>query len=213
MPQSPFSRPSGRARQNGIGRLLGTALILIVVAACSSKSQAQQATDELNAGLQAASAGNTDAAVQHYQACLTHDNQNKFCIYNLGVNAQRLNQLLQAENDYRLALLIDPNFPSALFNLATIRAADGGQDEAIALYQHYVALTPNDAGAHVNLGILLASKGDQTGAAAEFATALKLDPSTVIPSLAPASPSPTPSAGPKLSPSPNASPRPSPSPS
>jgi tetratricopeptide (TPR) repeat protein len=211
MPQLPFSRPSGRARRNGIGRLLGTALILIVLAACSSKSQTQQASDELNAGLQAASAGNTDVAVQHYQACLTHDNQNEFCIYNLGVNAQRLNQLLQAENDYRLALLIDPNFPSALFNLATIRAADGGQDEAIALYQHYIALAPNDAGAHVNLGILLASKGDQTGAAAEFAMALKLDPSTLIPSLAPASPSPTPSAVPRLSP--KASPRPSPSPS
>ncbi len=96
-------------------------LLLVVVAACGSKPPADQAQDELNAGLAADAAGNTDEAATHYQKCLTFETTNRFCIFNLGVQAQNAGRALEAENAYRLALMQDPDFPSALYNLAILR--------------------------------------------------------------------------------------------
>ena len=85
-------------------------LVLVAVGACTSKSPADQAQDELNAGLAADAAGNAAEAATHYKACLALETTNKYCIFNLGVQAQNAGRALEAENAYRLALLLDPDF-------------------------------------------------------------------------------------------------------
>jgi tetratricopeptide (TPR) repeat protein len=179
---------------------------IVLVAACGGKPEDQQATDELNAGLAASTAGKTDEAKAHYLTCLKHNSQNEFCIYNLGVLAMRAGSLLEAENDYRLALLIDPEFPSALFNLGYIQSQAGNDvatQEAIRLFQHFVQLRPADAGGHLNLGVLLVQTGNATEGKAEIALATTLDPSITVPPL------PSPSLAPSSSPAPTAAPSPS----
>ena len=131
-----FSR-SPDPRRN-VGMVQKTAIVLALasltlVAACAGKTAEQLATDELNAGLAAQNQGDINGAAAHYKACLKHDSLNEFCIYDLGVIAQNANRALEAENDYRLALLIDPNFSSAVFNLAILRTSAGSTVEAIQL--------------------------------------------------------------------------------
>jgi tetratricopeptide (TPR) repeat protein len=190
-------RPSlGKQRRAGI---LALVALVFVTAGCFAKSEAQQALDELNAGLASSSAGKTDEAVAHYRACLKHDSLNEFCIYNLGVIAQNAGRAAEAENDYRLALLIDPEFPSALFNLAIVRTNAGSIPEAMDIYRHYIKVRPNDASGHLNLGLLLRANGQVAAGELELAKAKALDPTINIPTFQPqASASPTP-AGPSPS--------------
>jgi Tfp pilus assembly protein PilF len=80
--------------------VLATLVLLLSAACLQNKSQAQQASDSLNKGLQAHAAGKLDEASKDYHDVLTHDPQNKFALYNLGVIAQTQGQLGQAENYY-----------------------------------------------------------------------------------------------------------------
>ena len=108
-------------------RILVVVLLVgaLSVAACGGKSEAQQASEALARGLAAHQAGNLDAAANEYRECLKHDARNKFCYFNLGVIAQAQNNAAEAENNYRIALSIDPEFPSAIWNLAILRAGVG----------------------------------------------------------------------------------------
>jgi tetratricopeptide (TPR) repeat protein len=205
------SRAALRRRAVGV---LGLVLLLVAVAACGSKSPAQRAQDELNAGLAADAAGKVDEAATHYKACLTFEPLNKYCIFNLGVQAQNAKRALEAENDYRLALLQDPDFPSALYNLAILRRQAGSTDEAIALYRHLLEVDPNNASGHFNLGLALVATGDVEGGKKEIAEGVRLNPALVVPSSLPVpsgSPAPTPTATP--APTPVRSTQPSPRPS
>lgn len=199
------SRAALRRRTVGV---LGLVLLLVAVPACGSKSPAQQAQDELNAGLAADAAGKVDEAATHYKACLTFEPLNKYCIFNLGVQAQNAKRLLEAENDYRLALLQDPGFPSALYNLAILRQQAGATDEAIALYRHLLQVDPKNASGHFNLGLALVATGDVEGGKKELATGVSLNPALVVPSSLP-----VPSGSPTPAPSPTPSNKPSPRPS
>ena len=190
-----------------LARTFLVALLVVGVVACSSKSDAQQASDALQAGLQSQAAGKLDEAATSYKECLKHDQTNKYCLYDLGTIAQSKKSTFEAENYFRLALASDPNFAVAIFNLAILRTQAGAPIEAITLYQQYVGLMPNDAAGHLNLGLLLNQTGDTTAGAAQIAEAVRLDP-TYSSRLG----SPAPSASPSPSPSPTETPSPSPSP-
>jgi Flp pilus assembly protein TadD len=114
-------------------------------------------------------------AADHFQKAIVKDPSNKFAYYNLGLVTQLSGQSAVAETNYRAALQIDPNFRSALFNLAIIRTA-ASPDEAEQLYRHVIALLPNDAGPHLNLAFLLRSMGRKDEAKAEFTRAVAIEP-------------------------------------
>ena len=99
------------------------ALVAYNASSDDGKSNETQATDLLSLGLQQHVDGKLDEAVATYREVLKKDPQNKFAYYNLGVIDQAANRYDAAENNYRLALGIDANYPPALFNLAIVRAA------------------------------------------------------------------------------------------
>lgn len=169
--------------------LLPIALLAISLAlsGCAGKSEADQASDALAAGLAAHQGGKIEEAATHFRECLKHDPRNKFCYFNLGVIAQNQKNSADAENDYRVALSIDPAFPSAIWNLALVRASSGAQAEAIDLWRRYLRIDANAAGAHWNLAIQLRATGKQAEGDAEMARARQLDPSLTDPG----SPSPS----------------------
>ena len=82
-----------------------------------------------------------------------------------------------AEGYYRAALDTDPNFVSALFNLAILRTTAGATQEAIDLYQQVIEIQPEYAAAHFNLGILYRDAGKPGLADTHLNQALALDPS------------------------------------
>lgn len=165
---------------------LGLMGILVGCATTASKSASQIAADELSAGLRAQFQGRTAEAVDHYHNVLAHDAKNKFAYYNLGLIDQQAGNVGPAENEYRAALSIDPNFVEALFNLAILRTAPS-PNEALDLYTKVVTLKPSWAAAHLNLGFVLLGLGKSAEAQAEFGQATHLDPT-----LASRLPSPTP---------------------
>ena len=176
-------------------RFLILALTAALLLSACTKSEVQQAGDALQAGITAYNAKDYTTAVKEWQECLKHDSleDNKKCYYNIGLVYQNNNQLALAENEYRLALSLDPNYGPALFNLAIARVALGDNTEAISLYRTYVSVLPNDPNGHLNLGLLLRQTGDVSGGNAELAIALQLNPQLIIPSPAPtATPQPTP---------------------
>lgn len=162
--------------------------VILSFAACSEKSEAQQANEWLGKGLTAHQAGRVEDATTAYQNVLKHDSHNKWGYYNLGLVAQSQNDYATAENNYRMALSIDPNLSPALFNLAIVRTAAGDKPGAELLYRKDLEGNPDKAIAHLNLGFLLRDMGRQAEGDAELAQAVRLDPS--LASRLPAAPSP-----------------------
>lgn len=174
----------------------------LLLGACENRTPEQIAIDEVAAGLRVHQAGNLDEAMNHYLEALRHDARNKFAYYNLGVIHQSTGENVVAEQNYRLALIVDPEFAPALFNLAILRTAAGARDEAIDLYRQVLAATPENAGAHFNLGLLLRQAGQQAEGDEEVRIGIGLDPSLVDPEAA-ALPAPggSPASSPAASPS------------
>ena len=197
----------GRVNRVRAGLRTWPAILLLVVllaGACSkSKSDAEQASVALAAGLKAHAAGRLDEAAADYRKVLVYDPRNKFAYYNLGVIEQVRGDGGSAESNYRIALTIDPGFVPALFNLAILRTAEGGGQEPIDLYRHVVEIDASYAAAHLNLGFLLVDNGQMKKGKAELAIAVGLDPTLAsrIPEDLLASPAPQPSAsvGPQAS--------------
>jgi tetratricopeptide (TPR) repeat protein len=204
--------PTRSTRAGLLGRLFAVTLLVVAVAGCG-KSEAQQTTDALQAGIKAYIANNYDEALKQWKECLKHDSTNKICHYDIGLVYQNQGQRANAENEYRLSLSTDPNYGPALFNLAIARTQDGDTTEALSLYAKYVQLNPNDAGGHLNYGLLLIATGNKTEGEKEVAIAVQLDPkiSLPLPSASPTPPTPTPTPTESPTESPTRTVKPSPS--
>lgn len=201
----------GRANRVRAGVRTWPALLLLVVlliGACSkAKSDSEQASLALAAGLKAHAAGRLDEAAADYRKVLVYDPRNKFAYYNLGVIAQTQGDGESAESDFRIALTIDPDFVPALFNLAILRTSSGSAREAIDLYKHVIQVDESYAVAHLNLGFLLVDDGQAKEGKAELSIAVQLDPSLasrIPPDLQPSQvPTPNESTGPQPASSPS----------
>jgi tetratricopeptide (TPR) repeat protein len=161
------------------------AAALLVAPACSKKADEQQlATEALAAGIAAQQAGDLATASAKYREVLSHDPQNQYAYYNLGLIDQTNGAYASADSNYNLALSIDPTFEDAMYNLAIVKSAEGDSDAAIALYRQVIALNKRNAAAHLNLGFALIDSGQKTEGNAELAKAIQIDPSlaTRIPS-------------------------------
>jgi tetratricopeptide (TPR) repeat protein len=161
-------------------RLIASLLFMgfVALSACSlPKPAGEQASEALNAGLQAHVAGNLDQATSSYNECLKHEATNKLCLYNLGLIAQTQQRDAEAEDYYRRSLETDPQYAPSLFNLAIIRTSAGAVDEAVGLYQQVISMQPDNAAAHLNLGLLFLAQGKEDEATDELTTAVRLDPS------------------------------------
>jgi tetratricopeptide (TPR) repeat protein len=155
---------------------VGVASALLLSACGSSPSSAQSVAQDLTAGIAAQNAGNYASATQYYQKVLTSDPKNATALYDLGDVDQLQNQIPNAKARYLAALAIDPNFISALYNLATLEATTSPNDARV-LYQQIIKLSPGYANAHFNLGYVLLSLGQKKAGLAEINQGVKLDPS------------------------------------
>jgi Flp pilus assembly protein TadD len=81
-----------------------------------------------------------------------------------------------AEQEYQLALSIDPNSTDAMTALTNFYMAQHRFPDAENLLRKLVVLHPNDPAAHIQLGRMLAMAGKNDDAIAEMQAGLKLDP-------------------------------------
>jgi tetratricopeptide (TPR) repeat protein len=159
---------------------VATVTALSTVGCSENKSQAEQASNALSAGLRAQVAGRSAEAVKDYRKVLAHDPKNKFAFYNLGLIDQRAGRTASAEQFYRQALAVDPEYVPALFNLAIVVTSQSA-DEAVTLYRKVIALQPENASATLNLGLLLRAAGQTDEGDSLVTKAHTLDPSVATP--------------------------------
>jgi Flp pilus assembly protein TadD len=172
--------------------------VLVVIAGCGTAhtTPAQAATTLVTQGLKAQLSGDLATAASEYQQAIHLDGSNMVAHYDLGTVYDQQRSSAQAITEYQAALVIDPTFPDALFNLAVDTAGTNPQSASV-LYSRVVSLQPNYAAAWLNLGFALMTQGDGVQAKADWAKAIALDPTLAsrLPKTTPTpatTPSPTP---------------------
>jgi tetratricopeptide (TPR) repeat protein len=159
-----------------LGALGATVGVGAVLVACGGGASTDRESTLLNAGLKAQADHRLAQADADYLAVLKLDGSNRTAWYDLGVIAQQQGYADDARHDYRQALVVDPHYVPALYNLGTLEAVTS-PTMAVRLYRQVVKLTPGDAAAHYNLGLALKSLGHAKEGTAEIAKAVTLDPS------------------------------------
>jgi tetratricopeptide (TPR) repeat protein len=94
----------------------------------------------------------------------------------LGLHLQRRGELERAEEQYRLALAIDPRTPSTHGNLGAIHAQRGRRAEAVAEFQEALRLVPDFLPARMSLGWLHEQEQDFEAAAWHYEIATRQHP-------------------------------------
>jgi Tfp pilus assembly protein PilF len=152
---------------------LGVALMTIVLAACGTPPTA---TTLVALGLKAQLAGDLTTAQNNYQQAIKLDANSAVAHYDLGTVYDRHGAASLAVGEYTAAVVIDPTFTDALYNLAVDTAATK-PSSAQALYLKVVAEQPTFAAAWLNLGFILETEGNVIGARADWSRSVVLDPS------------------------------------
>ncbi len=91
-------------------------------------------------------------------------------------SAQRSGDVQRAEQLYRLALELKPDFGEVHNNLGVAYEAQGKLEEAIACYRRALDLKPDFAEAHNNVGNVLSAEGKHEDAIVCYRRALELKP-------------------------------------
>lgn len=123
------------------------------------------------------SEGHLQKAQTIYRRILQLDPLNSYAYYDLGLIYQDASDTTDATTAYEKALLIQPDYQPAIFNLASIETLTAPQ-AAIALYQQLQKL-PNLSHADAvafNLGLLLLENGQTAEGYSQLAYAVRLTP-------------------------------------
>ena len=89
---------------------------------------------------------------------------------------QELHQYPRAEDHYRIAMSIDPNYPNLHNNYGALCAIMGKRDLATEEFRKELAINPRHAGAHNNLGDELVIRKKIQDALKEYRLAVKWSP-------------------------------------
>ena len=95
-----------------------------------------------------------------------------------GAELKQKGQLAEAEQEYRAALLLDPQNPNIYVGLAYVLSRQKKWDEAAAAAREALRLNSDDYLGHTLLGFVLEWKGDLEGAITEYREALRLNPTS-----------------------------------
>jgi hypothetical protein len=94
----------------------------------------------------------------------------------LGATYAARNDPARAAAHLSEAIRIQPDDPTALYNLANVRLENRQFDQAIPLYRKALEKAPQNVRIRTNLGVALAESGDLAEAEAQFKAALALRP-------------------------------------
>lgn len=110
----------------------------------------------------------SDTAAKRPTSARAHDN--------LGSALDDSGRTEEAAQEYKTAILIEPDNPNEHYNLGNTLAKLGRPLEAVAQYEEALKLNPKYADVHYNLGVILFGLGRLSEAIAEYERALQLNP-------------------------------------
>ncbi|MGA9240929.1 MAG: tetratricopeptide repeat protein [Silvibacterium sp.] len=115
-------------------------------------------------GLSYRDLGRFDEAKQYFQQGLKQDPHNSACLYNLGFIAERQGDAAAAEGMFQEVLRINPDYPDALLELASLRMVSRKLPEAAELLRKYVKVARNPATGYYKLAMVERSLHDTDAA-------------------------------------------------
>jgi tetratricopeptide (TPR) repeat protein len=175
-PRRDGARVRRWSRALGVVAVGVTSALLLSACGSGGGSSTQSIDQDLTAGIAAQNAGNYTSATADYEKVLALDATNATALYDIGDVDQLQNLDADARARYLAALAVDPNFISAMYNLATLEA-NTTPNSARVLYQQIIRLQPSYADAHFNLGYVLLALGQKAAGEAEINEGVRLDPS------------------------------------
>lgn len=151
------------------------AVSLALTGCGSDEPKEANAAQLVQAGLAAISQGNEEAAFAAFTEAAKKQPANVYAHYNLGTMLQKQGKTTEALQEYGLATQANPTYVPALFNAATIYAANN-PELAVVTYRRVIKLQPTSPSAYLNLGLLEAQLGLFAEAHRDLATAVKQNP-------------------------------------
>lgn len=137
-------------------------------------------SDEHNArGIELAERGWLDESINEFKKAIALDPTSAHAFDNLANVYAEKAMYREAMDAYLTALKLEPDAPTAHYNLACFLAAHA-QDMAIAEYKASIDLDHAYPDAHLNLGLTYAERGQLEEAVAEYKVALKLQPDDAV---------------------------------
>ena len=98
--------------------------------------------------------GRFDEARKYFEAGLKQDPHNISCLFNVGFIEERQGNYARAEQLFREALRLNPNFPEALLELANLRITSKKFEEAAELLKRYVRVSREPAAGYYKLAMV-----------------------------------------------------------
>jgi tetratricopeptide (TPR) repeat protein len=134
-----------------------------------------QVTSLLKSGLTQADKKNWSAATTSFQNVLAINPSNVYANYDLGWIAQSRGNSNEAISYYKKCLAANAVYTPAMYNEAILLESSHPQ-QAIAVYQKIVSIDPRASTAYLRMALVQAEQGDSTGAKANDAKAVSIDP-------------------------------------
>lgn len=136
-----------------------------------------------NLGVALNEKGDTQGALEHFEAALQSNPDYAEAHYNMGVALASLGQTEESERHYRKAIELQERviqkkseYSGAHVNLGNALRSRGKIEEAAKHFREAVVMDPNNASAQYNLGVSLHQSGDLDGAARAYGRALEARP-------------------------------------
>jgi len=93
-----------------------------------------------------------------------------------GAEFEQKGQYAESEQEYRAALLLNPQDADVYISLSYVLRKQGKLDDSEAAAREAVRLSPSNDNAHASLGLALSAKGDRDGEIKEVRESLRLNP-------------------------------------
>ena len=136
---------------------------------------AQYAAAHFNLGVALASAGESQEAVQHFQAALEAQPDHVEAHVNLGALLAKNHQLDAAIQSLRQAVDLEPDSAPARMNLAAALGSRGEFEAALGHYRHVLKVHPNTPRIHARLARASLEVGDLVEATRQLERAVRLN--------------------------------------
>lgn len=164
-----------------LGKASEMTLVLAVATAANNAAKAAELKKAFEEGVAASRANNSDLAIEKFKAALEMSPQCFDCQFNIGVAYMAKKDEKAAEEAWKKALEIKPEYPEALNALATLYNNQKRFDEAAAMSAKAASAGGGAAGggnadAVFNQGIILWNQGKIADAKVKFEEALKMNP-------------------------------------